>query len=349
MRYVNSNTFGKGEIMRTRTLGVVVLGTAMATTSLARPSLAEVKVTKVTYMNQPNCYKLSNGRVEVIVTTNIGPRIIRYGFVGGENILGEHPAAAVKTTLGTWKPWGGHRLWTAPEAMPRSYSPDNSPIKFKLEGKNTIRLTQPTEPKTGFQKEMVVTLDPGGSHVRVLHRLTNRNQRTINIAPWALTIMNGNGGGTAIIPQEPYRAHSAYLLPARPMVFWHYTDLSDPRWRIGKKYIRLRAVPTRTTPQKVGVMNKQGWAAYHRRNTLFVKRYPHKAGASYPDYGCNTETFTNGNFIEVETLGHLENLQPSATSEHIEHWHLFRNVSIGNSEASLDRVIKPLLARTAAP
>ena len=44
---------------------------------------------KVSCLNLSNCLKLSNGQVEVVVTTDIGPRIIRYAFVGGENILGE--------------------------------------------------------------------------------------------------------------------------------------------------------------------------------------------------------------------------------------------------------------------
>lgn len=336
--------------MYVRTLGAVALGAVMATAGVAQPVRAEVTVKRVVYMKQPNCYRLSNGTVELIVTTDIGPRIIRYGFRGGDNILGEHPAATVKTALGTWRPWGGHRLWTAPEAMPRSYSPDNSRIGFRLEGRNrnTIRLMQATEPKTGIQKEMVVTLDPSGSHIKILHRLTNKNQWAIDVAPWALTIMNGNGGGTAILPQEPYRSHDAYLLPARPMTLWHYTDLSDPRWNIGKKYIRLKTVATSKTPQKVGVLDKQGWAAYHRKSTLFIKRFPYRVGASYPDYNSNCETYTSGNFMEVETLGPMSRLEPGRTVEHTEHWYLFRNVALGASEAAVTKTLTPLLARAAA-
>ena len=48
-----------------------------------------VSIDKIAFFNQTNCYKLSNGSTEVIVTTDIGPRIIGYGFVGGENILAE--------------------------------------------------------------------------------------------------------------------------------------------------------------------------------------------------------------------------------------------------------------------
>ncbi len=46
-------------------------------------------------------------------------------------------------------------------------------------------------------------------------------------------------GGRAIYPQEPYISHTEYLLPARPMVLWHYTDLSDPRFQLGDRFLRL--------------------------------------------------------------------------------------------------------------
>ncbi len=128
---------------RQRGLGLVLLCVTMAAASVE----ADVKVEKVRCLNQPNCYRLSNGGVEVVVTTDVGPRIIRYAFVGEENLLGETPDDIVKTDLGVWKPWGGHRLWTAPEAMPRSYSPDNEPVAFTIEG-STIRLVQPVEPRT---------------------------------------------------------------------------------------------------------------------------------------------------------------------------------------------------------
>src|SRR5262249_498495 len=180
-------------------------------------------------------------------------------------------------------------------------SPDNSPIEVQVDKTGTVRLIQPVEPTTGIKKQMHVTLDAQGSGVTVLHRLINANLWEITVAPWALTIMKG--GGTAILPQEPYPAHADYVLPARPLVLWHYTDLSDARWSIGKKFIRLRTDDKNEEPQKVGIANKQGWTAYHLNRTLFVKRFDYKEDANYPDYGCNTETFTKGSFIEVETLG----------------------------------------------
>jgi hypothetical protein len=320
-----------------------VLAALLVMLGLTGEAGAQVTVETVRCLAQPNCYRLANKSVEVVVTTDIGPRIIRYGFIGGDNLLAEMPDDAVKTELGAWKPWGGHRLWTAPESMPRSYSPDNDPVAHTVEG-NTVKLVQKVEPGTGIQKEMSVTLDPDGTSVTVVHRLTNKGLWEIEVAPWALTIMNG--GGEVIIPQERYRSHDEYLLPARPLVLWHYTDLSDPRWTIGKKYIRLKTDAQLKEPQKVGAGNTHGWAAYLRNRTLFIKRFPWVEGATYPDFGSNTETYTAGTFIELETLAPLARLAPGGSTDHTERWFLFRNVDAGSSEETLDAALVRAVADT---
>jgi hypothetical protein len=45
-----------------------------------------VKVEKTSYQGWQNCYRVTNGEVELIVTGDIGPRVMRYGFVGGRNL-----------------------------------------------------------------------------------------------------------------------------------------------------------------------------------------------------------------------------------------------------------------------
>lgn len=324
---------------------VILLMVSALLAAVLPAGAGSVKIEKVAYFNQPNCYKLANGVAEVIVTTDIGPRVISYKLAGGENILAElGPDVVVKTDLGDWRPWGGHRLWHAPEVAPRTYSPDNSPVVMEIVGADSIRLTQPVEPATGIQKEMLVKLDAKGTRVTITHKLTNKGLWAVELAPWALTIMNG--GGTTIIPNEPYIPHGEKLLPARPIVLWHYTDLSDPRWILGEKYIRLRSVKELEEPQKLGVADKQGWAAYLRGKTLFVKRFPYVEGAEYPDYGCNCETYTAGTFIEVETLGPMAKLEPGGSAVHVEHWYLFEGVDVGESEAELDAGVMPLVEKT---
>ncbi|MFN2596202.1 MAG: hypothetical protein ABR563_03330 [Pyrinomonadaceae bacterium] len=302
---------------------------------------------KVSCLGLPNCYKLSNGTVEVVVATDVGPRVLAYNFVGGENILGEVPGAAMTTALGEFKPWGGHRLWTAPELSPRSYAPDNEPVDFEFDGELSVSLTARTEPHTRLKKEIVVTLDAEGSGVTVLHRIRNRNLWAAEFALWALTIMNG-AGGEAIIPQEPYRSWGHYVLPARPLVLWHYTDLTDARLTLGRKFIRLRTDPANGEQQKIGATCKQGWAGFARAGVLFVKGIAFEEGAVYPDYGSNVECFTAGTFIELESLAPLRRVEPEETVEYTERWSLHQNFDAGATEDSLADAINSVMPQTDA-
>lgn len=278
--------------------------------------------TKINYLDLPNCLRLSNERVELVVTTDVGPRILRYALAGGENILGEHPNAAVNTALGEWRPRGGHRLWIAPENMPNSYAPDNEKIEYEFdEQSNALRLIQPFEVATETQKEITITLDDASSSVEIAHKITNKGTRETEISAWALTIMRG--GGTAIIPNEPFAPYAAEtLLPVRNFTVWSYTDFTDSRWQFEKNEIRLRVDETLENPQKIGVLNKQGWAAYERQNLRFVKRFDFVESAIYPDLNSNTEIYTAGSFVEVETLSPLAKLQPNEAVVHVERWEL---------------------------
>jgi hypothetical protein len=299
---------------------------------------------KVNRLGLPNCYLLSNGTVEVVVAGDIGPRVLGYGFVGGENVLGECPKDVVKTEWGVWRPWGGHRLWTAPEAMPQSYAPDNDAVEVLREDERAVRLIGAVESHTGVRKEIAVALDAEGSGVTLSHRITNAGALRVELAAWALTIMRG--GGEAVIPQEPYGPHPQCLLPARALVLWPYTDMTDARLRFGRELIRVRSDADAREPQKLGVANKRGWAAYMLDAALFVKRFVYEEGASYPDMGCNNEVFTAGAFIELESLSKLSALEPGETLEHTERWELFDGVSDSDDEVELDNAISRILRQS---
>jgi hypothetical protein len=303
-------------------------------------------VEKVSYLGLPNCYRLSNETVEVIVATDVGPRVLAYGFRGGENVFGEAPEALVTTALGDFKPWGGHRLWTAPEVNPRTYAPDGGAVEFEFVGESKVRLIGPVEPHTGVQKVISVTLDAEGCGVTVRHRLLNHGSWAIEAGLWALTIMRG--GGEAVIPQEPFRSWGNHLSPARPLVLWHYTDLTDARLTLGRKFVRVRTDAHAEDPQKLGLLNKQGWAAYLLGTTMFLKRYCFEEGAIYPDYGCNTEVFTSRSFIDLASLSPLRRLEPGATASHEERWHLFRDFDAGSTDDALEAALAGVLPLTEA-
>ena len=60
--------------------------------------------------------------------------------------------------------------------------------------------------------------------------------------------------------------------------------------------------------------------------------------------GCSFETFTNNEFLEIETLGPMTKLLPGETVEQIEHWALFRDVKVAElTDKELDEVLLPLI------
>ena len=110
------------------------------------------------------------------------------------------------------------------------------------------------------------------------------------------------------------------------------------------KYIIGRQDAKFGSVNKMGVLNKQGWAAYYLDNTVLIKKFAYEASALYPDFGCNNEVYINGAFLEVETLSPLLTLAPGETAEHTEYWSLHSAETMKTmSEASIDRHILPLV------
>jgi len=303
---------------------------------LAFAAQAEVTMEKVNFGGWPNSIRLSNGVIELVATTDVGPRIIRLALPGGENVFKVWPEQAGVKGGDQWNIFGGHRFWHAPEDKVRSYQPDNDPVAVGWKD-GVLTLTQPTEPKTGLQKEIEIVMHPKEPRVEVRHRLRNHNLWAIEAAPWALSVMQGPG--RAIIPQEPI---SKDLLPARPMALWGYTDMGDPRWTWGTKYIQLQSDPANKKAQKIGIRNSPGWMAFQGKTALFMKRMSYDPKATYPDFGCNTELYTNGDMLEMETVGPLTHLAPGAMVEHAEIWFLLK-YQVGPDEATMADKLTPLV------
>ena len=298
-------------------------------------------LTQVAFAGWPNALRLTDGRTELIITTDVGPRIIRCGLVGGPNLFHVFPKQLGRTGNKLWRIYGGHRFWIAPEARPLTYVPDNQPVAWSWNGRE-LRLQQTADRPSGLQKELRISLQNGA--VRVQHTLTQQGRQTLRVAPWSLSVMAP--GGIAILPQERYASHVGNLLPARPMVLWKYTNMADPRWTWGRELVRLRQDVEGTAPQKVGLCSTPAWMAYLLPHATFIKRHTFDPKACYPDMGCNAEIFTNENFLELESVGGLVDLKPGASVNHVETWHIGPAVKRDASDPALLKALKPLLSAT---
>jgi hypothetical protein len=301
-----------------------------------------ISIQKINYQGWANSWQVTNGEVELVVTGDVGPRVMRYGFAGGQNFFKEFAGQMGKTGEGTWQPRGGHRVWIAPEDIVKSYAPDNAPVAIQAQG-DAIVCTGPVEALTGMEKKITVRMSPAGAAVELIHELRNAGAEPYHLAPWILTMFAQ--GGTGIHGFPPRGTHPEMLEPTNPLVMWAFTHLDDPRWRLSRKYLVLRQDPKNSNPQKLGTYNRHTWGAYLLNGELFVKRYEAIAAPSaYPDFGCTFETFTNADILELETLGPLTTLAPGQSVSHIERWTAHRDVRLSAwTDDELDAEVLPLV------
>ncbi len=284
-----------------------------------------VNFSEISYKNFGKCIKMENETTELIVTVDVGPRVIYYGLKGKCNIFREdinRDSFNDKKQLHdffetdeNWYIYGGHRLWSSPESYPESYTPDNHPVEYEIKG-NTITLMPEDRVKVGERHIMTVTLDDRSSDVTVKHAIKNIADFEIKLAPWCLTV--AEKGGVEILP---LCTEDTGLLSNRRMVFWPYSNVRDPRFFMCDKYITL-AQTDNEQAFKIGVNNQDGWGAYLNNGQLFIKRFDFDKTGEYPDYSVNYETYTNQFIMEIESLGTLEVLRPDEYTEYEERWQI---------------------------
>jgi hypothetical protein len=282
-----------------------------------------------------DCAAFENEHLNLLVTGSVGPRIISLRLKGGENLFAELPDFVTQRPDGKdFHFRGGHRLWHAPESMPRTYALDNDSVEI-IQTEDSLSVTQQIEAETGIEKSMHISLTKDKAQVVIHHTLTNRGLWSVECAPWAITQFKM--GGVALLPQS---CDQTDLLPNRSLALWSYTNITSPHVTWGNEYILIRAETQ--PPFKVGFPNPRGWLAYWLAGTLFVKRAAYNPQAAYYDFNSSSECYCNSHFLELETLAPIGRLEPDASVTHIETWELFANVEFPADEAAAQRIVNKL-------
>jgi hypothetical protein len=278
---------------------------------------------------------LANNEVELLITLDVGPRIISYRHQSGLNLFKTFDDQLGKSGEPDWQIRGGHRLWIAPETT-SSYFPDNHPVSFSLIGENHVRLRTPTEAQSGIEKELEIFLDEKTSRVTINHSMTAARPSISDIALWGLTAFKP--GGKAVIPLPPKNLHpndlsitekksgndaALNLLPNRSISLWAYTDLSDPRFKWHKDRLEINQ-HANTASTKLGFLHQMKTAHYEVDGYRFSKTIDYRQDATYPDGNCNLEIFTDGTMLELESLSPLVALKKDEKIIHTEIWSLNR-------------------------
>jgi hypothetical protein len=288
---------------------------------------------------------LENGALALWVTRRVGPRIIGLALLGGGNLLAELPdEVAVLPGGGTYRFYGGHRLWYGPEEMPRTYLPDDAPVAIS-DLEDGVRVMQPVEVDSGIQKSLTITMPSEDARVVIDHTLANRGGQAIELAPWAITQLAP--GGVAILPQPTMLSDEYGLLPNRSFALWPYTAIDSTHIRWGNRYVFVNATMM-SGALKIGFPNPLGWMAYAVQGSLFVKHAVYRPDEEYLDRGSSSECYCNPRFLELETLGPVTTLAPGESATHRETWAVYEGVSVDADEAAVEALVVELGLETEA-
>mgnify|MGYP001141091728 CR=1 FL=1 len=278
--------------------------------------------------------RLTSEFLTVDVLENAGPRIVRLSLHASPNLFAELPEVAVPTELGDYHLWGGHRLWHAPEAMPRSYIPDDDGATV-TELPGGIGLQGKTEDRTGIRKRIEIRLAADRPAVTLVHTLTNHGVWPVELAPWSISQLRLGGIVIAPLPVENSDPHG--LLPNRQFSFWPYTRLRDTRLHWDDDFLLFKANAA-LPPFKAGYFNRHGWLAYWIDGVLFRKSFPIHSGKVHPDGNCNAEIYCNDQFVELESLGPLSSISPGEQVQLSEVWELYDDLAQPFMDGVITRV-----------
>jgi hypothetical protein len=267
--------------------------------------------------------RVSNSKIDILISTDFGPRVLFCGLPGGPNhfFTRQSDLENYHSQKDCFHFFGGHRLWAAPEHPLLSYIPDNQPVQWRQEDSALVIDHSIVWQDYKIAKQWILQMDPRLAQVQITHKITNLGEQALHIAPWAISQMAP--GGLSVMPLPPRGSHIGNLLPTGSLVLWPYSDLSDPRWRWGYEYIRVQQAPDMAKPLKFGLAADQGWLAYFNHGQLFYKQTQVFTGALYPDRGTPLQIYLDADFLELETLGPLEWVAPNQTIRHQETWRLF--------------------------
>lgn len=250
------------------------------------------------YKNYGKCAVFERGGVKVMVTLDVGPRIIWFG-TPEFNFMNEDIDRNVSKggeyfdkTYGkgtTWYLYGGHRVWKSPEDL-ETYTPDNFPVEVSERANGGTFVCRAA-------KNLDYSLDvelAGDGKLTVRNTVANKGE-TRTLAVWALTVA-AKGGTLALPLNDP----TDDLNPVYNLVRWPYNDPHDARLRVGEKFLTLRQT-ARPEAIKIGTFAKKGKAYYAVGDKVMKWKCVPEEG-EYGDFACNFESYTNAHILEVEWL-----------------------------------------------
>lgn len=165
-------------------------------------------------------WRLSDGRNEALVVPELSGRLLRFGAVGGPNLLWNAPEGRV-WKRGEWKNWGGEKNWPAPQSVwgmyaeatwPPHPSWDQAVHTVRTLPGGALEVTGPTMEGWGVRCVRRFSFDAGTGELRVRTVLRKESGPPCQIAAWnVVQVPQPEAIYLRTNPHSPYRDGFAWF------------------------------------------------------------------------------------------------------------------------------------------
>ncbi|MDR3706731.1 MAG: hypothetical protein P4L33_00390 [Capsulimonadaceae bacterium] len=299
-------------------------------------------IQQTTYMGLP-AYRLSDGKTEAVVVPQIG-RIMRYGKVGGRNILWN--AESWNWKARDWKNYGGEKDWLSPQSSwgefhgsniwPPDPVLDGTQYDAKAVAPGVLEIRSQVSPGTGIRITRTFSFAPNGDFVIKL-TASKDGGAAVRAGLWSIAqVVPGEAVFVSASPHSVYK--KGYLgLIGNSVVASAWPDM-------------IRVNPSVKNGCKIGVDSDVASIVSISHGIAFLSSTP-KLPGQYPDgpdiAGCPVELYVNDEsskfYCELELLGPLVHAKAGSTWSMTIHWSLHNISTSASSPSQLAEAARRLL------
>ncbi len=280
----------------------------------------------IDYAGWKNCILMSNGVFEAVITTEVGPRIIRYAEVGGDNVLYLDEFTAGQTEAPVWRAYGGRRFdyHLNGELV---LTAENAPTDYEI-GEDRVTFRLPIDEQRGISKEIIIRMcRRGGLEIKEI--LINHGSESVKISAVAATRLKP--GGVCVTPWA--KGNKIKSLFEGEM-------LDTRRYKEGKEILFVQQDEVSRDNFAFGLLPAEQWCAYFNHGNMFIITCPVIEGDL--EYVDNVNVVVRGlrEKFEIETRSPIYTLVPGDKITHTEVFNIFTRNYIPKSEEDVKAALK---------
>jgi hypothetical protein len=277
---------------------------------LIASSKTSIQISHESFGVWKDAYRLTNGVVEVVVVPKVG-RIMRFGRVGGTNLLYEGPLTPDGHAKygGTWSNYGGDKMWPAPQATwgwppETEYDPGNWNVTVE---RDAIRIwtTQPSH-VTHVTLSRTIRMRANRSEVEIDNRLTNNGSGTSALAGWEICQVPNPSACYLPILKTPKYAQGWSVYGGENLSAWA-TPEAD--------VVRITRDPMHSS--KYGSASPAAWVSAEVGKETVRLSSRHEPG-TFVDGGLEEQVYMSADpaaYAEIEITGPVKQLKPGQSLE----------------------------------